>query len=87
MSSPYRTPPPTAATTPWARMIAKTTGSGSPGTARTAVATPKASARPVVAARGGSRSAADISRVAPIIWASEEPNMDRAASSGESVAA
>lgn len=51
------------------------------------MASPKASAMPVIAARGGNRSAADISTVAPITWAREEPNMDRAASSGESVAA
>lgn len=55
--------------------------------ARRAVASPKESAMPVIAARGGSRSAADISTVAPITWASEEPNMDSAASSGEPVAA
>ena len=42
---------------------------------------------PVIAARGGSRSAADSSAVAPITWAREGPNMLRADSSGEPVAA
>ena len=53
----------------------------------TAVPRPKTSASPVIAARGGSRSAADNSVVAPITWAREGPNMARADSSGERVAA
>ena len=40
-----------------------------------------------VAARGGSRSAADSSVAAPITWASDAPNMLRADSSGDPVAA
>lgn len=40
-----------------------------------------------MAARGGGRSAAESSAVAPINWASEGPNMLRADSSGERVAA
>ena len=47
----------------------------------------KTTARPVSAALGGSRSAAESSVVAPITWARDGPNMLRADSSGEPVAA
>jgi hypothetical protein len=59
---------------------------GRPGRARAAVASPKTSDKPLITGRGGSRSAADSSVVAPISWAREGPNMLRAASSGERVA-
>ncbi len=45
-----------------------------------------ASASAVIAARGGSRSAADSSTVAPSTCAKDEPNMLRADSSGDPVA-
>lgn len=43
------------------------------------------SARPVIAARGGSRSAADISATAPSTWEKEAPNILSADSSGDRV--
>ncbi len=87
LSSPERTPPPTEATSPSAARTAKTAHTGSPGTVWTAVATANTRARPVVAARGRIRSAADNSVAAPTSWARDGPNMARAVSSGEPVAA
>jgi hypothetical protein len=67
-------------------MMAKVAHSGRPGMARVAVPRTKARQVPVMAARGGSRSAADSSVVAPITWAREGPNMASAESRGEPVA-
>ncbi|GGM02552.1 hypothetical protein GCM10010129_52340 [Streptomyces fumigatiscleroticus] len=85
-SRPQRTPPPSDATRPWTRTTANIAQSGSPGTARLAVAAAKAREMPVMAARGGSRSAPDRNSVAPSTWARDGPNMLTADSSGESVA-
>ncbi|GAA0842985.1 hypothetical protein ACFQVD_42045 [Streptosporangium amethystogenes subsp. fukuiense] len=49
-----------AATSPRPVWAAKTAHTGSPGIAMTAVPSPKATARTLNAARGGSRSAADV---------------------------
>ncbi|OKJ65777.1 hypothetical protein AMK29_13485 [Streptomyces sp. CB02261] len=84
--SPYRTPPPSEATSPSARRIAKSAHVGRPGSARTAVPRAKKTAVPVSAARGGSRSAAESRVVAPSSWASEGPKSARAESRGEPVA-
>lgn len=46
----------------------------------------KISASPVIAARGGTRSATESSVSAPTTWANEEPNMLSAASSDDPVA-
>ena len=68
-------------------MMAKMAQTGRPGIASAAVPSPKMSASPVIAARGGSRSDADSSAAAPMTCASEDPNMLSAASNGERVAA
>lgn len=87
MSRPYRTPPPTEAARPWQSRTAKTAPTGIPGSASRAVPTAKAAAIEAVAVRGGRRSAADISRLAPITWLKEAPNMLSAESRGDPVAA
>jgi hypothetical protein len=86
LSSPERTPPPTEATSPWAASTAKITHTGSPGTAWHAVAAANSRLRPVTAARGPIRSAADNKVAAPTSWARDGPNMASAVSSGDPVA-
>ncbi|MDQ1018585.1 hypothetical protein QFZ43_005134 [Streptomyces afghaniensis] len=69
-----------------ARTIARRAQIGKPGRARAAVPAAKIRGRAVRAARGGSRSAAESSSVAPSTCTSDEPNMLTADSSGDSVA-
>lgn len=56
-----------------------------PGIASAAVPRPNTADTPVSAARGGSRSAADSSAVAPASWAIDGPNIASADSSGDRV--
>ncbi len=75
MSSPNLTPLPRDAASPMPRTTANSAHSGRPGTASATVPPQNTSARPVIAARGGSRSAADISATAPSTWEKDAPNM------------
>ena len=85
-SSPNRTPPSRDVSTPSTKRIANSQPIGIPGIACAAVPAPISATSHVRAPRGGSRSAADISSVAPSTCARAGPNMLSADSNGEPVA-
>ena len=87
VSRPLRAAPPRDAPTPRPDTTTNAAQTGSPGTAKAAVPIANAKDRPLISARGGSRSDADSSVAAPITWVRDGPNMASADSSGEPVAA